>query len=64
MNEKLAEKRRIGMQETKRDKMKAEFFERRAAIRADVEAMLDRIQESLKLEPMITPLFTVRWEVT
>lgn len=63
MAEKLAEKRRINALEGKRDKLKAEFFDRRAAIRADVESMLDRIQESLKLEPTLTSLFTIRWEV-
>jgi len=63
MSEKLAEKRRIGAVEAKRDKMKAEFFDRRAQIRAEVEAMLDKIQESLKLAPTLTPLFTLRWEV-
>jgi excisionase family DNA binding protein len=63
MAEKIAEKRRISSLETKRDKLKAEFFDRRAKIRAEVEAMLDQIQESLKLEPSLTPLFTIRWEV-
>ena len=63
MTEKLAEKRRVGTLETKRDKMKVEFFDRRAQIRADVEAMLDQIQESLKLAPLLSPLFTIRWEV-
>lgn len=63
MAEKVAEKRRIGALEGKRDKLKAEFFDRRAAIRAEVEAMLDQIQESLKLEPTMTDLFTIRWEV-
>jgi hypothetical protein len=63
MAEKLAEKRRIGTLEAKRDKMKAEFFDRRAEIRAEVDAMLDKIQESLKMEPTLTPLFTIRWEV-
>jgi ERCC4-related helicase len=63
MAQKLAEKRRIGGLEASRDKMKAEFFDRRAAIRAEVEAMLDKIQESLKIEPTSTPLFTIRWEV-
>jgi len=43
--------------------MKAEFFDRRAQTRADLEAMLDRIQESLKIEPTLTSLFTIRWEV-
>ena len=64
MAEKVAEKRRIGSLEGKRDKMKADFFDRRAAIHAEVEAMLDQIQESLKIEPTTTPLFTIRWEVT
>jgi hypothetical protein len=63
MAEKLTEKRRIGTLEANRDKMKAEFFDRRAAIRAEVEAMLDRIQESLKMQPIVEPLFTIRWEV-
>lgn len=63
MAQKLAEKRRIGALEASRDKLKAEFFDRRAAIRAEVEAMLDRIQDSLKIEPTLTPLFTIRWEV-
>ena len=63
MSEKLTEKRRIGSLEGKRDKMKAEFFDRRAQIRAEVESMLDRIQESLKMEPSLNPLFTIRWEI-
>jgi hypothetical protein len=63
MAEKLAEKRRISGLEGRRDKLKAEFFDRRATIRAEVEAMLDQIQESLKLEPALTDLFTIRWEV-
>ena len=63
MAEKVAEKRRITTLEAKRDKMKSEFFDRRAKIRAEVESMLDKIQESLKLEPSSTELFTIRWEV-
>ena len=63
MVEKVAEKRRISALETRRDKLKSEFFDRRAKIREDMEAMLDKIQESLRLEPSLTPIFTVRWEV-
>ena len=63
MTEKVAEKRRISALEAKRDKLKREFFDRREQIRADVEAMLDKILESLKLEPTLTDLFTIRWEV-
>jgi excisionase family DNA binding protein len=63
MAEKIAEKRRISGMEGKRDKLKAEFFDRRAKIRTDVEAMLDQIQASLLLQPTLSPLFAVRWEV-
>lgn len=63
MTEKLTEKRRISAMEGRRDKMKSEYFERRAAIRAEVEAMLDKIQESLKIVPTMSPLFTIRWEI-
>lgn len=61
--DKLAEKRRISSLEAKRDKMKAEFFDRRAALRAEVETMLDQVQASLKIQPSLVPLFTIRWEV-
>lgn len=63
MVDKLTEKRRISAQEAKRDKMKAAFFDRKAEIRAEVESMLDQIQENLKIAPTLTPLFTVRWGV-
>ena len=64
MAEKLAEKKRINGLEAKRDKLKREFFDRRQKIREEVEAMLDNIQASLQLDPSLTPLFTIRWEVT
>ena len=40
------------------------LFDRREKIREDVEAMLDKIQASLLLDPSLVPLFTIRWEVT
>ena len=63
MAEKVGEKRRISGLEAKRDKLKREFFDRREQIRSEVETMLDHILDSLKLEPTLTDLFTVRWEV-
>jgi hypothetical protein len=63
MNEKLAERRHISAMEGRRDKMKSEYFERRSAIRAEVDAMLDKIQESLEIVPTMSPLFTIRWEI-
>jgi superfamily II DNA or RNA helicase len=62
MGDKLAEKRRISGLEAKRDKMKAEFFDRRASLRADVERMLDEIEENLKINPSVVPLFTGRFQ--
>ncbi|CUW39878.1 putative Helicase [Magnetospirillum sp. XM-1] len=61
--EKLAEKRRISGLEGRRDKMKAEFFDRRAQIRAEIEVMLDQVQENLNLVPSMTSIFTIRWEL-
>lgn len=63
MAEKLSEKKRINALEAKRDKLKREFFDRREQIRKEVEVMLDKIQASLQLQPSLTPLFTIRWEV-
>ena len=40
-----------------------QFFDHRAKIQADVEAMLDKIQASLHLSPSLAPLFTIRWEI-
>lgn len=46
-----------------RDRLKREYFDHREKIRVDVEAMLGKIQADLLLQPTLTPLFTVRWEV-
>ena len=35
--------------------MKADFFDRRATLRTDVETMLDQVQESLKIKPSLSP---------
>ncbi|MGH7099526.1 MAG: helicase-related protein, partial [Stellaceae bacterium] len=61
--EKLDEKRRISALQARRDRMRAEYFAKRAEIRAQVKAMLDKVQESLRMQPTLTPLFTIRWEV-
>ncbi len=63
MADKLKEKRRIQSLEDKRDKMKLETFERRKKIREEVNKLLDDIASSLDAEPVIEPLFTIRWEV-
>ena len=60
---KLDAKRRISALQARRDRMKAEYFDKRAEIRAEVDSMLDQIQESLRMQPNMAPLFTIRWEV-
>lgn len=60
----LAEKKRIIGLEARRDKLKREYFDRREKIRDEIEAMLDEVQASLQLTPTLTPIFTIRWEVT
>lgn len=44
--------------------MLADRFARKRKIQDEVDKMLDRVAESLKLEPQIEPLFTLRWELT
>jgi superfamily II DNA or RNA helicase len=61
--QKLDEKRHIAALQARRDRMKADYFDKRDEIRAEIEAMLDKVQESLKMQPSLTPLFTIRWEV-
>ncbi len=63
MDDKLKEKRRIQRLEDKRDEMKLETFQRRKKIRDEVNDMLDDIAQSLETEPVLEPLFTLRWEV-
>jgi hypothetical protein len=41
----------------------AERFTRKRKIQDDVDKMLDDVAESLKLEPQVEPLFTLRWEL-
>ena len=38
-------------------------FERKKAIRREVEDILNSVQASLKLSPALDHLFTVRWEL-
>ena len=48
MTEKLAAKLKISKMEGRRDKLKLEFFERRASIRAKFEAMVEAMLEVAK----------------
>ena len=61
--DKVDMQRAIKKLEAQRDDQMMAKFERKKAIRKEVEDLLDEIQASLKLTPEITPLFTIRWEL-
>jgi hypothetical protein len=39
------------------------MFQRRKAIRAEVEQKLDAMAEALRTQPTVAPVLTLRWEV-
>jgi superfamily II DNA or RNA helicase len=63
LSEKVEEQRAIKRLEAKRDDAMLAKFERRKAIRKEVDDILDRVQTSLKISPELVLIFTTRWEV-
>lgn len=63
VGEKVEAQRAIKKLEGRRDDLMLAKFERKKAIRREVEDILDSVQASLKLAPTLDHLFTVRWEV-
>jgi hypothetical protein len=63
VSEKVEAQRAIKRLEGRRDELMFAKFERKRAIRREVEDILDSVQASLKLSPALDHLFTVRWEV-
>ena len=63
LDEKIKEERRIKTLQAEADELKLTMFQRRKAIRAEVDQKLDAMAEALKTSPAVSPLFTVRWEV-
>ena len=61
--EKVEAQREVKKHEARRDDMMLAKFERKKAIRKEVEEMLDQIAASLKVVPKLDHLFTVRWEL-
>lgn len=64
LDEKVRLQREASRLDRQRDQMMADRFARKRKIQDDVDNMLERVAESLKVEPVIEPLFTVRWELT
>jgi hypothetical protein len=63
LDEKIKEERRIKALQAEADELKLTMFQRRKAIRDEVDQKLDAMAEALKMQPKVTPLLTLRWEV-
>jgi len=63
LDEKIKEERRIKALQAEADELKLTMFQRRKAIRAEVDQKLDAMAEALKTRPTVTPVLTLRWEV-
>lgn len=62
--QKIDEQRAIKRIEAQIDDRKLETYQRRKAIRAEVEGILDQLQADLRLQPEVSPIFTIRWGLT
>ena len=60
---KVEEQRAIKKLEARRDELMLARFERKRALRQEIEDILDQVQASLAIQPTIEPVFTMRWEV-
>ena len=63
LEEKVKEQRRIKVLQNDADELKLTTFQRRKAVRTEMDDRLDAIAHALKSVPTITPLITLRWSV-
>lgn len=61
--DKIDEARAIKKIEGQIDDLKFETYQRKKAIRREVEDMLDTLQANLALKPSLEPIFTLRWSL-
>lgn len=61
--EKIEEARAIKKVEGQIDDLRFETYQRKRAIRKEVEDMLDAVQANLALMPTLEPIFTLRWSL-
>ncbi|KAA0676358.1 SNF2-related protein [Roseomonas genomospecies 6] len=61
--QKIEEQRAIKKLEGLIDDQKLETYQRRKAIRSEVEGILDSTQADLELVPTVEPVFTIRWSL-
>ncbi|MFC7540725.1 SNF2-related protein [Siccirubricoccus deserti] len=59
--QKIDEQRAIKRIEAQIDDKKLETYQRKKAIRVEVEGILDQLQADLQLVPTVEPIFTIRW---
>lgn len=64
LDRKLELQREASKLDRQKDTLLAERFARKRKIQDEVDKMIEAVGESLKLEPQVEPLFTLRWELT
>ncbi len=64
LEDRIKENRRITTLQNESDELKLTTFQRKKAIRQEVDTKLDNLANALKTTPEVTPVLTVRWEVT
>jgi hypothetical protein len=64
LEDRIKENRRITALQNESDELKLTMFQRKKAIRQEVDTKLDNLANALKTTPKVTPVLTVRWEVT
>lgn len=64
LDEKTREQRKVKTLEKKRDEKMLEFFNTRKMIDEKTEELLDAVESKLTLKRNITPIYTIRWELT
>jgi superfamily II DNA or RNA helicase len=63
LDEKTKEQRRIKKMEKDRDDKMLEFFNTRKQVDEKMEELLDTIEAKLQLNPLLTSVFMIRWEL-
>jgi ERCC4-related helicase len=64
LEDRIKENRRITALQNESDELKLNTFQRKKAIRQEVDTKLDNLANALKTTPEVRPVLTVRWEVT
>ena len=63
LEDKIKEQRRIKTMQAEADDLKLTTFQRRRAVRTEMDEKLDAIAQALKATPTVAPLVILRWSV-